>query len=69
MSEKSSMAENKTTFSKEKVYSFFNNVVEGIKKDIDVETNTLKYLEKKAQLEIVLNVARAFQTNEKALEE
>lgn len=69
MSEKSSMVENKTTFSKEKVYSFFNNVVEGIKKDIDVETNTLKYLEKKAQLEIVLNVARTFQTNEKALEE
>lgn len=69
MSEKSSMVENKTTFSKEKVYSFFNNVVEGIKKEIDVETNTLKYLEKKAQLEIVLNVARTFQTNEKALEE
>lgn len=63
------MVENKTTFSKEKVYSFFNNVVEGIKKEIDVETNTLKYLEKKAQLEIVLNVARTFQTNEKALEE
>ena len=69
MSEESSMVENKTTFSKEKVYSFFNNVVEGIKKEIDVETNTLKYLEKKAQLEIVLNVARTFQTNEKALEE
>lgn len=63
------MVENKTTFSKEKVYSFFNNVVEGIKKEIEVETNTLKYLEKKAQLEIVLNVARTFQTNEKALEE
>lgn len=69
MSEKSSMVENKTTFSKEKVYSFFNNVVEGIQKEIEVETNTLKYLEKKAQLEIVLNVARTFQTNEKALEE